>query len=129
MPRTLRRLSTAPKSCFVSLCRSSSQNRLYLSDTPSAYTASQAGLLAQLGAIRKAAELGIKLFVTCEYTLDFDEQDIKTSPYVPGKVLTQEDLDQERYPLVKLRREAVDLANELGLPVLQVHLGEFTPVM
>lgn len=91
-----------------------------------AYTASQAGLLAQLNAIRKAAKAGIKLFVTCEYTLEFDETDIPTSPYssAGGKVLTEADLEGETYPLVKLRREAVQLAEELGLPVLQVHLGE-----
>jgi len=91
-----------------------------------AYTASQAGLLAQLGAIRKAHAAGVKLFVTCEYTLEFDEADIPTTPYASGggKALTEADLAGDAYPLVKLRREAVQLAEELGLPVLQVHLGE-----
>lgn len=86
-----------------------------------AYTASQAGLVSQLKAIRLAAGAGVKLFVPCEYSLEFD--DIETSPHEKGKTLTVEDMANEEYPLVKLRREAVDLCKELGMPCLRVITG------
>jgi hypothetical protein len=87
-----------------------------------AYTASEAGLAAQLRAIRLAKEVGVKLFVTCEYTLEFSS--VPTSPHVEGSTPSVADMTAETYPLVKLRREAVDIAKEVGLPTLQVHLGE-----
>ena len=88
-----------------------------------AYTASQAGLIGQLKHIRLAAEAGVKLFIPCEYTLEFDSY--KTSPHVPGKELSVEDMSDETYPLVKLRREAVELCKELGMACLRVVTGEY----
>ena len=110
------------KGCDVVICKRSS---FYVSSWLNllvAYTASQAGLFGQLKAIRLAKEAGVKLFVPCEYTLEFD--DIETSPHVPGKELKPEDMENERYPLVKLRREAIDLCDELGLPCLRVVTGK-----
>ena len=90
-------------------------------DIALAYTASQAGLASQLKHIRTAAEAGVKLFIPCEYTLEF--ADCETSPHVEGKTLNVEDMATEAFPLVKLRREAVALCNDLGMPCLQVHTG------
>ena len=68
-----------------------------------------------------AAEAGVKLFIPCEYTLEFAE--CETSPHEKGKIPTVEDMAKEAYPLVKLRREAVALCKDLGMPCLQVHTG------
>lgn len=78
----------------------------------------------QLKHIRTAAEAGVKLFIPCEYSLEFDG--IETSPHEKGKTITVDDRATESYPLVKLRREAVELFEELGMPCLRVVTGEVT---
>ena len=85
------------------------------------HTASQADLTSQLKSIRTAAEVGVKLFVPCKYTLESDN--IETAEPEKGKTLTLDDMTDQTYPLVKLRREAVELCKELDLPCLRVITG------
>ena len=49
----------------------------------------------QLNHIRRAKEAGVKLFIPCDYALEFASQE--TSAHDKGKVYTNEDMESERY--------------------------------
>lgn len=74
------------------------------------YIASHAGLQSQLKLIEKAAEAGCKLFVTCEFGLDWDK-------------ITAANPDVGKQPLIALRKEAIELIEKLGMRHLKVLAG------
>lgn len=74
------------------------------------YIASHAGLQAQLDIIKAAAELGCKLFVTCEFGLDWDK-------------ISAADARVGKQPLVALRKESIELIEKLGMSHLKVLAG------
>ncbi len=75
------------------------------------FTASCAGLQSQVNKIiPMAAKSGVKLFVPCEFGMDWDE-------------ITQREKEVGEQPLVKLRKEAVEECERLGMGCLKVLCG------
>jgi hypothetical protein len=91
--------------------------------------ASENGATQQLKAIRIAKKVGVKLFVPCDYSLEFSDIAKTVTPHVDGKVLAVKDHEHETYPLIRLREEAEWTCKEVGLPCLRVFLGMSEPLV
>ncbi|WVQ86285.1 hypothetical protein IAT38_008453 [Cryptococcus sp. DSM 104549] len=87
-----------------------SEGLLTGADVVLCYTASHAGLQTQLKLIERAAALGVKLFVTCEFALDNDK-------------VSESNPEFGKQPLIALRREAIELCEKLGIGYLKVLCG------